>query len=98
MVFERVCTDYLIEQNAKCNLPFLFTSIGRWWGTNPSTRSQVEIDLIASDGRDYLIGESKWSNEKLDLSVLEGLKEKAENHEDIILVDIQKLLYCGKDE
>ena len=126
VVFERVCTDYLIEQNAKCNLPFLFTSIGRWWGTNPSTRSQVEIDLIASDGRDYLIGECKWRNEKLDLSVLEGLKEKAnvfkkkrentwyvlfsksgftdavkeeaENHEDIILVDIQKILHYGEDE
>ena len=126
VVFERVCTDYLIEQNAKCNLPFLFTSIGRWWGTNPSTRSQVELDLLSSDGRDYVIGECKWRNEKLDLSVLEGLKEKAnvfkkkrentwyvlfsksgftdavkeeaENHEDIILVDIQKLLHYGKDE
>lgn len=121
VVFEKVCTDYLIEQNAKCNLPFLFTSIGRWWGTNSSTRSQVEIDLIASDGKDYLIGECKWRNEKLDLSVLEGLKEKADvfkkkrehtwyalfsksgfteavekeaqNNSDIMLIDIQRLLY-----
>ena len=121
VVFEKVCTDYLIEQNAKCNLPFLFTSIGRWWGANSSTRSQVEIDLIASDGKDYLIGECKWRNEKLDLSVLEGLKEKADvfkkkrehtwyalfsksgfteavekeaqNNSDIMLIDIQRLLY-----
>lgn len=39
--------DYLIAQNAKGELPILFTSIGKWWGTNPATRNQVEIDLVA---------------------------------------------------
>ena len=41
-------------------------------------RHQVEIDLIACDGDDYIIGECKWRNEKLDLSVLTELKEKAD--------------------
>ena len=77
-VFEKICMDYLTEQNAKGELPFLFTSIGRWWGTNPATRNQVEIDIIANDGKDYLIGECKWRNEKLDLAVLCGLEEKAD--------------------
>ena len=77
-VFEKICMDYLTEQNAKGELPFLFTSIGRWWGTNPATRNQVEIDIIANDGKDYLIGECKWRNEKLDLAVLRGLEEKAD--------------------
>lgn len=78
MVFEKICADYLIAQNADGNLPFLFTDIGRWWGTNPKTHSQEEIDLIAGDGNDYLICECKWRNEKLDSAVLERLKEKAD--------------------
>ncbi|MGN0649989.1 MAG: DUF234 domain-containing protein, partial [Oscillospiraceae bacterium] len=63
---------------AKGELPILFTSIGRWWGTNPSTRNQVEIDIVANDGKDYIFGECKWRNEKLDFSVLRELKAKAE--------------------
>lgn len=78
LVFEKICMDYLNVQNAKGQLPILFTSIGRWWGTNPATRNQVEIDLIANDGKDYLIGECKWRNEKLDLAVLQDLKQKAD--------------------
>lgn len=78
LVFEKVCTDYLRLKNAKGELPILFTAIGRWWGTNPATHGQEEIDLVASDGQDYIIGECKWRNEKLDLSVLRKLKEKAD--------------------
>lgn len=78
VVFERVCQDYLLAKNVQGKLPILFTSIGRWWGTDAKTRSQVEIDLIAGEGKEYLICECKWKNEKLDLSVLSGLREKAE--------------------
>ena len=68
LTFEKICTDYLYSQNAKGELPFLFTAIGRWWGTNPRTHEQ----------NDYLIGECKWRNEKLDIGVLNSLKEKAD--------------------
>ncbi len=78
LVFEKICTDYLSIKNAKGELPILFTTIGRWWGTNPATHGQEEIDLIANDGKDYIFGECKWRNEKLDLSVLRELKIKAD--------------------
>lgn len=78
VVFEKVCMDFLNSKNAKGELPILYTSIGRWWGTNPATRTQVEIDFIANDGKDYIFGECKWRNEKLDLSVLHDLKAKAD--------------------
>lgn len=78
LVFEKVCADYLTWKNARGELPILFTSIGRWWGSNPVSRSQEEIDLVAGDGKDYLLCECKWHNEKLDASVLRGLKAKAE--------------------
>lgn len=77
-VFERVCREYLLRQNSLGLLPILFTDIGRWWGTDSRTRKQVEIDLIARDGNDYLFCECKWRNEKLDLPVLHGLREKAD--------------------
>ncbi len=78
LVFEKVCCDYLLHKNAAGEMPILFTSIGRWWGTDPATRRETEIDLIAQDGYDYLICECKWKNERLDMSVLNGLKEKAD--------------------
>ncbi|MGN1304012.1 MAG: ATP-binding protein [Oscillospiraceae bacterium] len=78
LVFEKVCADYLSAKNAKGELPILFTSIGRWWGTDPATHSQEEIDLVANDRNDYIFGECKWRNEKLDISVLRELKAKAD--------------------
>lgn len=78
LVFEKVCTDYMCEKNAKGELPILFTSIGRWWGTDPTTHGQEEIDLVANDRKDYIFGECKWRNEKLDISVLRELKAKTD--------------------
>ena len=78
LAFEKICQDYLLTKNVMGELPLLFTSIGRWWGTDPASHSQVEIDLVANDGKEYLICECKWRNEKLDLSVLNKLREKAD--------------------
>ena len=77
-VFERICREYLLAENSIGNLPFLFTSIGRWWGTNPQTRCQEEIDLIANDGDEYLFCECKWQSEAADLPVLYELERKAD--------------------
>ncbi len=78
LVFEKICRDYLLHENSLGELPILFTSIGRWRGTNPATREETEIDLIAQDGMNYLICECKWRNEKSGISVLEDLREKAD--------------------
>lgn len=80
LVFERVCRDYLLHQNSKGNLPILFTEIGRWWGTNVKSREheQVEIDLVARDGKDYLFCECKWKNKPMEYSVLCDLRKKAD--------------------
>ena len=78
LIFEQVCREYMLEQNIQSRLPFLFTNIGRWWGTDPKSRKAIEIDLIASDGKSYLIGECKWRNEQTDLSVLKELQNKAD--------------------
>lgn len=77
-VFEEICKQYLwsLLLNGKCAIDF--TDIGRWWGTNPKTRQQVEIDIMGtSDKNTALFGECKWTNEKIDLGVLELLVEKS---------------------
>lgn len=80
LVFERACRDYLLYQNSLGNLPILFTESGRWWGSNSQSKDheQVEIDLVAKEGRDYLICECKWRNEPLDYPVLSALRRKAD--------------------
>ena len=77
-VFEDICKQYLwsLLLTDKCSIDF--TDIGRWWGTNPKTRQQVEIDIMGTaDKNTALFGECKWTNEKVDVGVLEGLIEKS---------------------
>ncbi len=76
-IFERVASAYLLRQNALGKLPILFTSLGRWWGTDPVQHTQVEIDLIAQSGHDFVFCECKWRNENTDLKTLEELKRKS---------------------
>ena len=77
-VFEEICKQYLwrLLLNGKCKVNF--TDIGRWWGTNPKTRQQVEIDIMgAGDKNTAFFAECKWTNEKVDLGVLETLVERS---------------------
>lgn len=46
--FERVCLQWLVRQNRQGKLPFLATAFGRWWGTDPRAREEVDIDVIAT--------------------------------------------------
>lgn len=78
-VFEEICKQYLwsLLLNGKCAINF--TDIGRWWGTNAKNRQQVEIDIMGTaDKSTALFGECKWTNEKVDLGILETLVDKSE--------------------
>ncbi|MBR3810851.1 MAG: ATP-binding protein [Agathobacter sp.] len=77
-IFEEICKQYLwtLLLTGKCAIDF--TDIGRWWGTNPKTRQQVEIDIMGTaDKNTALFAECKWTTEKVDLSILENLEEKS---------------------
>lgn len=76
-VFEDICTQYLWSLLLHGKSPVDFSEIGRWWGTDPRTKSQTEIDIMAEQDRHIaLFGECKWTNEKVDLDVLETLVER----------------------
>ena len=76
-VFEVICRDFMLRENSAGRLPFLFTKIGRWWGSDSRTKRQAEMDLVASDGANYIFGECKWRNERLDLGILQDLIGKS---------------------
>ncbi|MCL2798406.1 MAG: ATP-binding protein [Firmicutes bacterium] len=75
-IFEDICIQYLTL--FADNLPFTPKEIGSWWGGNPETKKQEEIDILAIAGKKAIFGECKWQNELLDLAVLKNLKRKAE--------------------
>ena len=77
-VFEDIATQYLWKLLLSGQSPVEFTSLGRWWGNDPRTRSQTEIDIMGEqDKNSALFAECKWTNEKVDLSVLETLVQRS---------------------
>ena len=72
-VFEEICKQYLWRLLLAGKCAVRFTELGRWWGTNPKTRTQEEIDIMGTDKDSALFGECKWTNDKVDLGVLETL-------------------------
>ena len=77
-VFEDICRQYLWKLLISGNTPIEFTSLGRWWGNDPVHKCQAEIDIMGEqDKNTALFGECKWTNEKIDLGVLETLIERS---------------------
>ena len=77
-VFEEICKQYLWKLLLDGKSPVEFLSLGRWWGNDPVHKRQAEIDIMGEqDKNTALFAECKWTNEKVDLSVLETLIERS---------------------
>jgi AAA+ ATPase superfamily predicted ATPase len=81
LIFENICKQWFFVQAKKESSidspPFFIGSIGRWWGTNPATRKQEEIDIMAVHGDNALFAECKWTNADVDIDVFHDLKRKS---------------------
>ena len=77
-VFEEICRQYLWKLLLDGKSPVDFRELGRFWGTNAKTKRQEEIDIMGADKNTALFAECKWTNEKVDLGVLETLIERSE--------------------
>ena len=78
-VFEEICKQYLWKQLLSGNCPIEFKSLGRWWGNDPKEKAQAEIDIMGEQDKNTAIfAECKWTNEKVDLGVLETLVKRSE--------------------
>ena len=77
-VFEHICRQWFIEMAKKKALPFFAGNLGRWWGTNPKTRSQEEIDIMSTRKTAALFAECRWKNSEISADVYRDLKRKSE--------------------
>jgi AAA+ ATPase superfamily predicted ATPase len=68
-VFEKVCAEMLWDME----LPFQPLKVGRWWDSN----EEIDIVAINSFENSILFGECKFWENKVGVSVLSKLKEKA---------------------
>ncbi|WP_300261573.1 ATP-binding protein [uncultured Cloacibacillus sp.] len=77
LIFEKMCRDYLMRYDER--LPFIPAEIGQWWGTDPETHKQVQIDIVGvpASGDEYLIGSCKYKNEKVGIDEFRLLQSYA---------------------
>lgn len=78
-VFEEICKQYLWKQLLLGKTPLVFSNLSRWWGNDPIEKKQTEIDIVGEQDKDSaLFGECKWTNEKVDVGVLELLVKRSQ--------------------
>jgi predicted helicase len=77
-VFEDICIQYLWKLREYGKVKTEFTDLGRWWGNDAQNKRETEIDIMGTDGKDSaLFCECKWTNEKVDVGVLDTLVERS---------------------
>ena len=78
-VYETMCAQWLTGQSRLRKTPFVIERMGTWWGTNPRTHGQEEIDILAAGegGTAAIFGECKFKNAPAGLDTLRSLREKA---------------------
>ena len=78
-VYEEIVRDNAYSDAQKGLLPFMPTVVGKWWGNIMSDGEwkETEIDYLAYDDQNIVIGECKYKNKLTGIKILEQLKEKA---------------------
>ncbi|MCD7865405.1 MAG: ATP-binding protein [Clostridiales bacterium] len=77
LVFERMCKDFLLFYDT--GLPVNLQAVGQWWGGNPMTHKQAQIDIVAlsAEDRSAIVGSCKFRNEIMPCSELDLMKDYA---------------------
>ena len=73
-VYEDVCRERMWEMNAGGAWPFYFSKLGRYW----DSKEEIDIAAIDPDGKNLILGECKYWQEPVGVSVLRSLEAKAE--------------------
>ena len=78
LVFEQMCREYLLRYAE--NLPIMLSDVGQWWGSDPKTKKEVQIDIVGTpvEGGEYIIGSCKYKNKPIGVDELELLKQYAD--------------------
>lgn len=77
-IFEEICKQYIWQLNKQGKAAVTFMDLGRWWGGDPESKSEAEIDILAIGDKDCAIFcECKWTNEDVDKAVLDTLVKRS---------------------
>lgn len=62
LCFERICRDFILYYDNEA--PFPVKEVGQWWGGNPRTKKQAQLDVVANSLIDNscIIGSCKYRN------------------------------------
>lgn len=72
-VYEDVCKERMWEMNAEGVWPFYFSKLGRYW----DAKEEIDIAAIDPEGKNLILGECKYWQEPVGISVLRDLEVKA---------------------
>ena len=77
LIFEKMCRQYLL--NYANNLPIPLLDVGQWWGTDFTTKKEIQIDIVGTpvEGNEYIIGSCKFKNERIGIDEFELLQHSA---------------------
>ena len=78
LTFEKMCREYILYYDEQ--LPFLIGNVGQWWGGNPKTRKQAQIDIVVTSAEDDsgIIGSCKFRESFVAEDELQLMEEYAE--------------------
>ena len=76
-VFESIVFEFMFSRSLRSQLPDHIIQQGRFWGSDPHRRKEVEIDYLGITDTGYLLGEAKWTNAQVGEAEYNSLKEKA---------------------
>ncbi len=78
-IFESICAQWIIRQAKAGSFEVVPAQLGRWWGSDPRTKTQEEIDIVVSDQVGALaLCECKWRNEPCSVEVAKKLVVRSE--------------------
>ena len=78
-VFERICAQYIYRLARLGEAPVVPVRMGRWWGNDPRTKRQEEIDIVFDDTDGTMcFVECKWRNEQTGGDILDTLVFRSE--------------------
>ena len=70
-VYEDICRERMWEINAEGVWPFYFSKLGRYW----DSKEEIDIAAIDPDGKNLILGECKYWQEPVGVSVLRELSK-----------------------
>ncbi len=78
LTFEKMCRDFILYYDEQ--MPINIAAAGEWWGGNPRTHKQAQLDVVvtSSDSRSIIVGSCKFRNELMSEDELERTKDYAE--------------------